>query len=175
MIHSSIKSIIVIIFLLLSKSFQAQSDSTATFEQLHYKLLADYLQFVDSMEKKPVVESYFRIRTRKHISIIDFNDGKHFYTIHKKIKIYRSGMRYEKIKWFLVKGSFYRKLYVIKTLGIDYRYIKQYSYNEKHRKTKKIICVDDNYLKIYVYRPKGIRGIKTYLKHESSLPASHQN
>jgi hypothetical protein len=127
------------------------------------------------MEKKPVVESYFRVRTRKHVSIIDFNDGKHFYTIHKKIKIYRSGMRYEKIKWFLVKGSFYKKLYVIKTVGVDYRYIQQYSYDAKLHYTKKIICVDDNYLKVHVYRPKGERGIKTYLKHESSLPASHQN
>src|SRR6202008_21140 len=100
--------------------------------------------------------------------IIDFNDGKHSYTIHKKIKIYRSGLRYEKIKWFLVKGSYYKKLYVIKTVGHDYRCIQQYSYNAKHRLTKKIICVDDDYLKVHVYRPKAEHGIKTFLKHESS-------
>jgi len=175
MMHFYKKSFVIIILLVLSKPIIAQNDSATTFEQLHYKILADYLQFVDSLEKKPIVESYFRVRTRKHVSIIDFNDGKNFYTIHKKIKIYRSGMRYEKIKWFLVKGSFYKKLYVIKTVGQDYRYIQQYSYDSKLHRTKKIICVDDNYLKVHVYRPKSGRGIKTYLKHESSLPASHQN
>ena len=172
---SYLKNLFILAFVLFWKILPAQSDSLANFDQLHYKLLADYLQFVDTMEKKPIVESYFRIRTRKHVSIIDFNDGKHFYAIHKQIKIYRSGMRYEKIKWFLVKGNFYHKLYIIKTVGQDYRYIKQYNYNSKLRKTKKIICVDDNYLKVHVYRPGTERGIKTFLKHESSLPASHQN
>jgi hypothetical protein len=173
--QSMTKSFLLAIFLILSGSAVAQTDSAATFDGLHYKLLNDYLQFVDTLEKKPITESYFRVRARKHVSIIDFNDGRHFYTIHKKIKIYRSGMRYEKIKWFLVKGSFYKKLYVIKTVGQDYRYIQQYSYNTKLRRTKKIICVDDNYLKVHVYRPEATRGIKTYLKRESSLPASHQN
>src|SRR5438309_5651739 len=101
MAHHSIKGFALIILLLLAKGISAQNDSTSTFDQLHYKLLSDYLHFTDSMEKKPIVESYFRIRTRKHISIIDFNEGKHFYTIHKRIRIYRSGMRHEKIKRFL--------------------------------------------------------------------------
>lgn len=175
MMQSSLKSILIIALLAFSNLILAQSDSVATFDNLHYKLLNDYLLFVDSMEKKPITESYFRVRARKHVSIIDFTDGKHAYTIHKKIKIYRSGMRYEKIKWFLVKGSFYKKLYVIKTVGLDYRYIQQYTYNEKLRRIKKTICVDDNYMKVHIYRPKKERGIKTYLKHESSLPASHQN
>jgi len=169
------KSLVLLTLLILSKPVLSQIDSVTTFEQLHYKLLADYLQFTDSMEKKPIVDGYFRVRTRKHISIIDFNDGRHSYTIHKKIKIYRSGMRYEKINWYRIKGTFHQKLYTIKTIGPDYRYIKQFNYNVRHRRTKTIICVDDNYLKIHIHRPRNEGGTKTYLKHESSLPASHQN
>lgn len=173
--HYYLKRLTLIAFLLLSKVFVAQNDSTATFEKLHYKLLSDYLVFVDSMEKKPIIESYFRVRAHTHLSIIDFNDGKNFYAIHKKIIVYKSGIRYEEIKWFMLKGSFYHKLFVIKSVGPDYRYIKQYSYNTKWKLVKKTICIDDNYLQVHIYRPKKERQTKTYLKRESSLPASHQN
>ena len=173
--HLSVKSLVVIVLMAVAKPLVAQNDSTVTFEQLHYKLLEDYLLFVDTMEKKPITESWFGVQSRRHISTIEFYDGKHHYTLHKRIKIYKSGMRFEKIKWFRVKGSYHQKLYVIKTLGIDYRYIKQYSYNENNRLTKKIICLDDNYMKVHVFRPKNKRSEKNYLKHESSLPASHQN
>jgi hypothetical protein len=175
MVRSYIKGAVLFVLLALAKPFYGQSDSVATFDGLHVKLLNDYLQFIDSVEKKPILESYFRVRARKHVAIIDFTDGKHFYTIHKKIKVYRSGLRYEKIKWFCVKNGVYKKLYIIKTLGLDYRYIRQYTYNNRMRRTKKIVSVDDNYVKVHVYRPKAARDVKTYLKRESSLPASHQN
>lgn len=173
--HYSIKRLTLITLLLLAKVFSAQTDSIPTFDKLHYNLLADYLVFTDTMEKKPITDSYFRVRAHTHISILDFNDGKNTYAIHKKIRVYKSGTRYEEIKWFMIKGSFYHKLYVIKTIGQDYRYIKQYSYNAKWKMTKKLICIDDNYLQVHVYRPRAARSIKTYLKHESSLPGSHQN
>jgi hypothetical protein len=170
-----VKSLLSAALLLSVFTASSQNDTLPSFDKLHYTLLEDYLRFVDTMEKNPITESYFRIRPHKHVAVIDFNDGQHTYTIHKKIKIYKSGIRYEKIKWFLVKGSFYHKLYVIKSIGYDYRYIKQYTLNEKLKLKRKIICLDDNYLKIHVYRPKAERGVKTYIKAESSLPASHQN
>ena len=175
MMQSSFKSLTLIAFLLLAKPFMAQKDSLVNFDNLHYKLLNDYLMFVDSMEKKTIVQTEYRISKRRHVAIIDFNDEKNSYVLHKKIKIYRGGIRYEKIKWFLMKGNSHNKLYVIKTIGPNYRYIEQYSYNEKVRRKQKTICVDDNYIKVQVYRPGKDRGVKNYIKHESSLPASHQN
>ncbi|MGZ3863927.1 MAG: hypothetical protein ACXVPN_05845 [Bacteroidia bacterium] len=173
--QSSFKGLMLIVFLSISGLLISQNDSVTTFDNLHYKLLNDYLQFADSMEKKPIMQSEFRIRRRKHVAIIDFNDGRHSYVMHKKIKIYKGGARYEKIRWFIMKGNSHNKLYVIKTIGSDYRYIEQYSYNSKLRKVKKIMCVDDNYIKIHTYRPSEERSVKNYLKHESSLPAAHQN
>lgn len=150
------------------------ADHTPSFDELHVKLLQGYLVFADSMERKEIDYGYFSVRRRSHVSVMEFTDGVHFYTIHKYIRMYKSGLRLERIRWYMNKGGFLHKIYVIKTLGLDYRYIKHFEYNEHWKKTRRTICLDDNYIQVWQIRPHTRHSKKFYLKRESSLPGSHQ-
>jgi hypothetical protein len=163
--------------LLLTVDCKAQTESA--FDQAHHRLLDDYVLFIDSVEKKQAVVSYFEIYKRKHISKVEFRDGNLVYQIYKKVKIYKNGTRYEKIDWTIhyPHKIWHHKIYEIKQVGGDYRFIEQinYTFGKRLKETKMTTSIDDNYLRVKVLSPKNKRETYLYVKPASSLPLTHQD
>ena len=115
--------VIIVILFVFCKSLTAQTVST--FQQEHTKLLDDYVLFCDSVEKKQPIGSYFQIHKHRHISFIEFKDDKLVYRISKRVKVYKNGVRYEKIDWTIHyhHKMWHHKIYEIKQVGHDYRFI----------------------------------------------------
>lgn len=158
------------------KSITAQTVSM--FQQAHHQLLDEYVLFIDSVEKKQTMESYFQIHKHKHLSIVEFRDDKLVYRISKKVKVYKNGVRYEKIDWTIryPHKMWHHKIYEIKQVGHDYRFIEQINYEvgKKLKQTKITTSFDDNYLLIKVLSPKDKKATHLYIKPASSLPLIHQ-
>lgn len=175
MVKIVVRVIIVMLFV-FSKLLTAQT--TSAFQQEHTKLLDDYVFFIDSVEKKHQKIKYIDIYKHKHISEVEFIDSLLVYRIRKKVKVYRNGLRYEKIDWSIRYHHkfFYHPIYEIKQLGHDYRFIEQidYEYGRKLKRTKTTTSFDDNYILIRTFSPKDKRGSHFYVKPMSSLPLIHQ-
>lgn len=171
------KRVIIIIGILFCKSISAQT--TSSFQQMHTQLLDDYLLFVDSVEKKQSIGSYFQIHKHKHISFVEFKDDKLVYRISKKVKVYKNGARYEKIDWTIHYHHkiWHHKIYEIKQVGHDYRFIEQinYDFGKKLKRTQTVSSFDDNYLLIKILSPKDKKATHLYVKPMSSLPLIHQD
>jgi len=163
-------------------------DNNPTFQQVHTKLLDDYILFIDSVEKKQLlIEHYPDIYKRKHILAVKFCDDKFVYEICKKVKVYKSGLRYEKITWkiwyhhHLTLGhpfnSWPKKIYEIKLIGDDYRFIEQvqFEFGKRPKRTKITTSYDDNYLSETIIRPKDKHATYFYVKPGSSVPRLHQD
>ncbi|MEO8759433.1 MAG: hypothetical protein ABI388_00710 [Bacteroidia bacterium] len=172
-----VTKVFIIMLFVFSKPLVAQTVST--FEQEHAKLLSDYVAFIDSTEKKQPFGSYFQIHKHKHISFVEFKDDKLVYRIAKKVKVYKSGVRYEKIDWSIryPNKRWYHKIYEIKQVGANYRFIEQinYEFGKKLIPTKITTSIDDNYLRIKIVSPDDKRATYLYVKPGSSLPLTHQN
>ena len=169
--------VFIIVLFVFSKALVAQT--SLMFEEAHHQLLNDYIVFIDSVEKKQPITSTFDIYRRKHISIVEFKDGKLIYKISKKVRIYKNGTRYEKIEWtvhYPHKCRHYM-IYEIKQIGHDYRFIEQinYVFGKKIKATKIITSIDDNYLRVRVLSPDDKQGTHLYIKSNSSLPVIHQD
>ena len=169
--------VFIIMLFVFSKGLVAQTNSA--FEQVHNQLLNDYMVFIDSIEKKQPFSHYFEIHKRKHISMVEFRDEKLVYKITKKVKIYKNGVRYEKVDWTLhyPHKIWHRKIYEIKQMGHNYRFIEQidYEFGRKLKPTKITTSVDDNYLSVKVLSPKDKKGYYLFVKPASSLPLIHQD
>ena len=167
----------IILLCVFCKSLTAQT--APDFKQAQYQLLNDYVLFLDSVEKKRLVGSYFQIYKSKHTSFVEFSDDKLVYRISKKVKLYKSGMRYEKINWTIhYHHSFWHhKIYEIKQVGDSYRFIKQvnYEFGRKLRRTKITSSFDENYLSVKILRPKDKKANYFFVKPMSGLPLIHQN
>ena len=170
-------SVFIIMLFVFSKGLVAQTVSK--FEQEHNQLLNDYLSFIDSTEKKQPFGSYFQIHKRKHVTFIEFKDDKLIYRISKKVKVYKSGVHYEKIDWMIryPNKRWYHKLYEIKQVGNDYRFIEQinYDFGKKLTPVRITTSISDNYLRIKILSPEDKKATYLYVKPESSLPLVHQN
>jgi hypothetical protein len=165
--------VFISVLFIFSKTLVAQTASM--FEQAHHQLLNDYVAFIDSVEKKQPVGSYFEIHKRKHVSFVEFSDANFVYKIEKKVKIYKNGTRYEKIDWTIHHHHrlWPHKIYEIKQVGHDYRFIEQknYEFGKKLKTTKITTSIDDNYLRVWVHK----QGTHLYVKPSSSLPLTHQD
>jgi hypothetical protein len=170
-------SILAVYCLLLTVNCKAQTVSA--FERGHTQLLNDYIAFIDTVEKKQPFGSYFQIHKHKHISIVEFKDDKLVYRISKKIKVNKNGGRYEKIDWMIryPNKHWYHRIYEVKQVGQDYRFIEQinYEFGKKLKQTKITTSIDDNYLYIKVLSPEDKKATHLYIKPNSSLPLTHQN
>ena len=169
--------VFIIILFVFSKGLVAQTNSA--FEQVQNKLLNDYIVFIDSTEKKQPFGSYFQIHKRKHISIVEFRDEKLVYRISKKVKVYKNGARYEKVDWTVhyPHKIWHHKIYEIKQMGHNYRFIEQidYEFGRKLKPTKITTCIDDNYLRVKILSPNDKKATYLYVKPASSLPLIHQD
>ncbi len=169
--------VFIIMLFVFSKGLLAQTNSA--FEQVHNQLLNDYVAFIDSVEKKQPFGSYFQIHKHKHISVVEFKDDKLVYRIFKKVRVYRNGVRYEKVDWTIryPHKRWFHKIYEIKQVGHDYRFIEQinYDFGKKLKETKITTSIDDNYLRIKVLSPADKKATYLYVKPASSLPLTHQN
>jgi hypothetical protein len=170
-------SVFIIMLFVFSKKLVAQN--TSAFEQVHTQLLNDYVAFIDTIEKKQPFGSYFQIHKHKHISVVEFRDEKLVYRISKKIKIYKNGVRYEKVDWTIryPHKIWHHKLYEIKQLGDNYRFIEQinYEFGKKLKESKITTSIDDNYLRVKILSPNDKKATFLYVKPASSLPVTHQN
>jgi hypothetical protein len=169
--------VIIVILFVFCKSLMAQNVSA--FQQAHTQLLDNYVLFIDSVEKKHQRIKYIDIFKHKHISEVEFKDSLLVYRIRKKVKVYKNGLRYEKIDWTIRYHHkfLHHKIYEIKQLGHDYRFIEQidYDYGRKLKRTKVTSSFDDNYVLIRTFSPKEKRGSHFYVKPMSSLPLIHQD
>jgi hypothetical protein len=169
--------VFIIMLFVFSKGLMAQTNSE--FEQAHTQLLDDYVAFIDSAEKKQPVGSYFQVHKHKHLSVVEFKDQNMVYRISKKIKINRNGVRYEKIDWVIhyPHKIWHHKLYEIKQIGHNYRFIEQinYEFGRRLKATKIVTSVDDNYLRVKILKPNDKKAIYLYVKPNSSLPVVHQD
>ena len=169
--------VFIIILFVFSKALVAQTNSA--FEQVHNQLLNEYVAFIDTVEKKQPFGSYFQIHKHKHISVVEFKDDKLVYRISKKVKVYKNGMRYEKVDWTIryPHKIWHHKLYEIKQMGDSYRFIEQinYEFGKKLKETKIATSIDDNYLRVRVLSPTDKKATYLYVKPASSLPVIHQN
>ena len=169
--------VFIIMLFVFSKVLVAQTNSA--FEQVHNQLLNEYVAFIDSVERKQPISHRFEIFKNKHISRVDFMDNNLVYRITKKVKIYKDGVRYEKIDWTIryPHKTWHHKIYEIKQVGSDYRFLEQtnYEFGKKLKQTKITTSFDDNYLLIKVLSPKDKIGTYFYVKPSSSLPRIHQN
>ncbi len=169
--------VFIIMLFVFSKPVVAQTVSM--FEQAHTQLLTEYVSFIDSAEKKQPFGSYFQIHKHKHISFVEFKDDKLVYRISKRVKVYKSGVRYEKIDWMIryPHKRWYHKLYEIKQVGQDYRFIEQinYDFGKKLIPSKITTSIDDNYIRIKILTPEDKKATYLYVKPASSLPLTHQN
>jgi hypothetical protein len=169
----------VFIIMLFVFSKQVVAQTASMFEQEHNQLLREYLAFIDTTEKKQPFGSYFQIHRHKHVSFVEFKDDKLVYRITKKVKVYKSGVRYEKIDWMIryPHKRWYHKLYEIKQVGHDYRFIEQINYDFKKKLTpiKITTSIDDNYLRIKVLSPADKKATYLFVKPASSLPLMHQD
>lgn len=165
--------------LLCGKNIQAQSK--VSFEEAHKRLLEDYILFIDSVEKKQTIQSEFDVRAHKHLSRIVFTDGKYEYQIKKNVHVYKSGTRYEKIEWSIRDFRrlwFHKKIYQIKQIGNNYRFIEKVDFDfSNHLKPVRITAsYDDNYLLIRILRSKGKKeSAHLLVKPVSSIPLLHQD
>ena len=169
--------VFIVMLFVFCKSITAQTASK--FQQAHTQLLDDYVLFIDSVEKKHQKIKYIDIFKHKHISEVEFTDSLLVYRIRKKVKVYKNGLRYEKIDWSIRYHHkfFHHKIYEIKQLGQDYRFIEQinYAYERKLKRTKVTSSFDDNYILIRTFHPKDKKGSRFYVKPMSSLPLIHQD
>jgi hypothetical protein len=169
--------VFIIMLFVFSKGLVAQNSSA--FEQAHTRLLNEYVLFIDSVEKKQPFGSYFQIHKRKHISMVEFRDEKLVYRITKRVKVYRNGARFEKVEWTVhyPHKIWHHKLYEIKQMGHNYRFIEQidYEFGKKLKVAKISTSVDDNYLRIKVLSPNDKKATYLYVKPSSSLPLIHQD
>jgi hypothetical protein len=169
--------VFIIMLFVFSKGLVAQTISA--FEQVHNQLLNDYIVFIDSTEKKQPFGSYFQIHKRKHISVVEFRDEKLVYRISKKVKVYKNGVRYEKVDWSIryPHKIWHHKLYEIKQMGHNYRFIEQinYDFGKKLKETKITTSIDDNYLRVKILSPDDKKATYLYVKPASSLPLIHQD
>ena len=169
--------VFIIVLFVFSKALVAQTGSL--FEQAHNQLLNEYVLFIDSVEKKQPIGSYFQIHKRKHVSFVEFRDEKLVYRIAKTVKIYKNGVRYEKIDWTVryPHKIWHHKIYEIKQVGHDYRFIEQvnYSLDKKIKATKMTTSIDDNYVRVRILSPNDHQGTHLYIKPSSSLPLTHQD
>ena len=169
--------VFIIMFFVFSNTLVAQTISAFDIE--HQQLLNEYVAFIDSVEKKQPIRHRFEIFKNKHLSKVEFMDNKLVYRITKKVKIYKGGTRYEKIDWTIryPHKTWYHKIYEIKQVGSNYRFIEQinYEFGKKLKPTKITTSFDDNYLLINVLEPKDKKSKYFYTKPNSSLPLIHQN
>jgi hypothetical protein len=177
--------VFIVMLFVFCKSLTAQTDSS--FQQAHTKLLDDYILFIDSVEKKHLlIEHYPDIYNRKHIVEVKFCDDKFVYEICKKVKVYKSGLRYEKITWKIWYHHYSlghpfngwpKKIYEIKLIGNDYRFIEQvqFEFGKRPKRTKITTSYDDNYLSKRILRPKDQEATYFYVKPMSSIPRLHQD
>lgn len=172
-----VAKVFIVMLFVFCKSLTAQNVSK--FQQVHTQLLDEYVFFIDSVEKKQPMRHGFEIFKHKHISIIEFMDDRLVYRIRKKVKVYKNGVRYEKIDWTIryPHKMWHHKIYEIKQVGHDYRFIEQinYEFGKKLKETKITTSFDDNYLLIKVLSPKDKKGTYFYIKPASSLPLIHQD
>ena len=170
-------SVFIIMLFVFSKGLVAQTNSA--FEQTHNQLLSDYIAFIDSVEKKQPFGSYFQIHKRKHISMVEFRDEKLVYRITKKVKVFKNGVRYEKVDWIVhyPHNRWHHKIYEIKQVGHNYRFIEQinYDFGKKLTPTKITTSIDDNYLRVKVLSPADKKATYLFVKPASSLPLIHQD
>lgn len=156
----------IVMLFVFSKSITAQNISM--FEQEHTQLLSDYVMFIDSIEKKQPFGSYFQIHKRKHISFVEFKGDKLIYRISKKVNVYKNGARYEKIDWMIryPNKHWFHKIYEIKQVGHDYRFIEQttYEFGKKLKPTKIVTSIDDNYVRVKILRPANKKVAYLYVK-----------
>jgi hypothetical protein len=164
--------------LLLKKSALAQTPTS--FQEAHKQLLADYILFIDSVEKKTTTQQEFDVRAQRHLSKITFIDDKYEYQLTKKVHVYSSGIRYEKIDWRIRKAHqlwFRKKLYEIKQVGHNYRFIEKidYDFTAKLKPKKITSSFDDNYLLIKELHAKHKENTYFFVKPTSSVPLLHQD
>lgn len=173
-----VAGVIIVILFALCKPLAAQDANS--FKEAHYKLLDDYVLFIDSVEKKhPHMSHPIDIFKHRHISRVEFHDDVFVYHIRKKIKVYKTGVRYEKIDWYIkYHHSFWNhKIYEIKQLGHDYRFIEQidYEFGRKLKQARITSSFDDNYILIRTFLPREKRGSRFLVKPTSGLPGVHQD
>jgi hypothetical protein len=168
---------VVTVLYVFSKSLTAQT--TPDFKKVQYQLLNEYVQFLDSVERKKLEGNYFKIYKSRHTSFVEFSDDRLVYRISKRVKLYKSGMRYEKIDWTIhyYHSFWHHKIYEIKQVGESYRFIEQinYEFGRKLRRTKITTSFDDNYLSVKILRPKDKKATYFYVKPMSGLPLIHQD
>ena len=169
--------IIIVMLFVCCKPLIAQN--ATTFQEVHTQLLDDYVLFIDSVEKKHPHMKPIDIFKHRHVSKVEFH-GEHFvYHIRKRVKVYKTGIRYEKIDWFIkYHHSFWKhRIYEIKQIGQNYRFIEQidYEYGRKLKQAKITTSFDDNYILIRTLRPKEKRGSRFLVKPTSGLPGVHQD
>lgn len=173
--------IVVRVFIILLFMFGkiAIAQTASAFDQAQTQLLNDYITFIDSVEKKQPFGSYFQIHRHKHISMVEFKDDKFIYKITKKVKVYRNGARFEKVDWTIryPHKMWHHKLYEIKQVGHNYRFIEQiaYDFGKKIKPTKITTSIDDNYLRVKIMSPADKKATYLFVKPASSLPLIHQD
>ena len=171
--------VFIILFFTSVTSLFAQNK--VTFDEVHHQLLDEYMQYIDSVEQKQPIDHYFEIYKRKHVSKVWLQDDRYYYRIVKKVKLYKNGTRYEKIDWAIRSHHkiwpFFRRMYEIKQVGHNYRFIEQiqYDFGKKIRKARIVSSFDDNYVLVKTLRPAEKKSIYFYLKPTSSLPLLHQD
>lgn len=169
--------VFIIMLFVFGKALVAQTGSA--FEQVQSKLLNEYVLFIDSVEKKQPFGSYFQIHKHKHISVVEFRDDKLVYRISKKVKVYKNGARYEKVDWTIryPHKHWYHKIYEIKQMGHNYRFVEQidYEFGKKLKVAKITTSIDDNYLRVKILSPQDKKATYLYIKPSSSLPLIHQD